>query len=140
MRSVQSGGNENLGAPASVRPGARPDALTKTTGRACSRNARASCAVRAMIPPIGCTVGIPTTPFCRSITTRAGMVSRCVSGIFLVGLFICKHRARHDADGSDAGEEDDQGGVVSAGNVSDAEQDVTDDQVEERPEHVHGWG
>src|SRR6202041_2152253 len=34
-----------------------------------------------MISPIGCTVGIATMPFCRSITIRAAVVSSFVRGI-----------------------------------------------------------
>ena len=71
------GRKRKLGRPASVRPGAAPVTLTRTTGRPRSRKARASWAARSTISPAGCTVGKPTTPFCRSITTRRSVVEFC---------------------------------------------------------------
>jgi len=84
--SAQSAGRENLGLPESVRPGAPPVTLTRTTGRPCSRKARASRATRSTISAAGCTVGRPTMPFCRSITIKAATESSCVSGMVFLSV------------------------------------------------------
>ena len=73
--SAQSGGNAIAGRPASVRPGAMPSTFTSATVIPRARNARASAAARATISPVGCAIGIPAIPFCRSITTSAASAS-----------------------------------------------------------------
>src|SRR5229473_1415968 len=109
-----------------------------------------------MISPAGCTVGRPTIPFCRSVTTNATVVSTFVRGMVfpfglggrhigpvllrrLLGLFPGESHAQHCAYCSAACEENNKCRVASARNFSDPKQDVTDDQIEQCPDNVHRW-
>src|ERR1039458_5869633 len=79
----------------SVRPGGTPVALTSTTGSPCRRKAAARPADRWMTSSRGCTAGTAMIPFCKSITTRAGLASRVVRAILLLfGDVICGAGAR----------------------------------------------
>jgi hypothetical protein len=55
------------------------------------------------------------------------------------GLLVCESHAHQDADRSDAREEDYHRCIVSARDISDPEQDVTDEQIKERPHDVYRW-
>src|SRR5579862_1337766 len=78
--SAQPAGRSPPAGACSVRPGAPPVTLTSTTGRSCRRNDSASTAARFTTSPIGCTVGNPIRPRCRSTTTSAVFGSRVVTG------------------------------------------------------------
>jgi hypothetical protein len=131
----------------SVRHGGRArhsDENDRHTSR--SRKARACWAERSTISAAGGTVGKTTMPFCRSITVKAGLVSSLVRGmIFLptgypgrsrrfslrlsLGVLLRKSHTERRAYDGDACEPNNQGCVVSARNLSDPKQDVTDDQI-----------
>jgi len=73
--SVQSGGNSPSARDCSERPGAPPSTLIRTTGRSWRRNASANLAALVTTSAIGCAVGTPTMPFCKSTTSSAVFVS-----------------------------------------------------------------
>ena len=54
-------------------------------------------------------------------------------------MFLGKMHAQIDAYGRDAGEENNKRSDVFARDLSDPQQDVTDDQIEECPDDVYGW-
>src|ERR1039458_4514439 len=84
----------------SARPGGTPVALTSTTGSPCRRKAAARPADRWMTSSRGCTAGTAMIPFCKSITTRAGLASRVVRAILLLfGDVICGAGHSVSADG-----------------------------------------
>ena len=64
-------------------------------------------------------------------------------GIFvaesLPGLLLRKICAQHDADRCDACEENDECQVTSTSNLSDPGEDAANDEIQQRPENVHGW-
>jgi hypothetical protein len=51
-------------------------------------------------------------------------------------MLIAKVNAEHDAHGGDAEEENSEGGEIIAGDFSGAPQNVSDEEIEERPENV----
>src|SRR5580704_15524322 len=80
-RSSQSGPGVKLIGPASVRPGAPPATLTRTTGQPFFRNARARRPAFSRTGADGCAIGNDRIPFCRSMITSAVLTSNVVSGM-----------------------------------------------------------
>src|ERR1700722_4312942 len=84
MRSVQPTGNSLTRRDCSVRPGAPPSTLMRTTGRSWLRNASASRAAWLTTSAIGCAVARSTMPFCKSTTSRAGLASSALIVMLLL--------------------------------------------------------